>query len=152
VIQVFGLGFLFVPINLVAYVGMPANKSNSVAGLVNFMRNIGSSIGTSMVTTLLARRAQFHQSYLAANATSRHPSFLREAQALAARLAVSGLDITRATSQAYGRLYRALIQEAATLAYIDTFWVLCLGSAIMFLLSFFLRRNDPGAGGEAAVG
>jgi DHA2 family multidrug resistance protein len=152
VVQVFGLGFLFVPINLVAYVGMPANKSNSVAGLVNFMRNIGSSIGTSMVTTLLARRAQFHQSYLAANATTRHPTFLREVQALAAHLAVSGLDITRATSQAYGRLYRALIQEATTLAYIDTFWILCVGSAIMFLLSFFLRRNDPGAGGEAAVG
>ena len=61
IVQVFGLGFLFVPINLVSYVGMPAEKSNSVAGLVNFMRNIGSSIGTSMVTTLIARRAQFHQ-------------------------------------------------------------------------------------------
>src|SRR6266404_318192 len=35
--QVVGLGFLFVPINLAAYVGMPAEKSNSIAGLVNFM-------------------------------------------------------------------------------------------------------------------
>ena len=69
VVQVFGLGFLFVPINLVSYVGMPAEKSNSIAGLVNFMRNIGSSIGTSMVTTLIARRAQFHQVYLAAHTT-----------------------------------------------------------------------------------
>ena len=64
--QVFGLGFLFVPINLVSYVGMPAEKSGSVAGLVNFMRNIGSSVGTSMVTTLIARRAQVHQAYLVA--------------------------------------------------------------------------------------
>src|ERR1035441_8855968 len=48
VVQVFGLGFLFVPINLISYVGMPTEKSNSIAGLVNFMRNIGSSIGTSM--------------------------------------------------------------------------------------------------------
>src|SRR5579863_10026374 len=58
VIQVFGLGFLFIPINLVAYVGMPLEKSGSVSGLINFMRNIGSSVGTSMVTTLIARRAQ----------------------------------------------------------------------------------------------
>src|SRR5271167_671005 len=48
-VQVFGLGFLFVPINLASYIGMPADKSGSVAGLVNFMRNIGSSVGTSMV-------------------------------------------------------------------------------------------------------
>src|SRR5207244_3975027 len=61
VLQVIGLGFLFVPINVVAFVGMPTEKSNSIAGLLNFMRNIGSSIGTSMVTTLIARRAQFHQ-------------------------------------------------------------------------------------------
>jgi hypothetical protein len=76
VIQVFGLGFLFVPITLVSYVGMPAGKSNSVAGLVNFMRNIGSSIGTSMVTTLIARREQFHQVYLAAHATAGQPVFV----------------------------------------------------------------------------
>jgi len=60
IVQAFGLGFLFVPINLSAYVGVPAEKGNNVSGLVNFMRNIGSSVGTSMVTTLLARRAQFH--------------------------------------------------------------------------------------------
>src|SRR5580692_9818597 len=46
--QVFGLPFLFVPINLASYVGMSSEKSGSVAGLVNFMRNIGSSIGTSL--------------------------------------------------------------------------------------------------------
>ena len=75
VVQVFGLGFLFVPINLVSYVGMPTEKSNSIAGLVNFMRNIGSSIGTSMVTTLIARRAQFHQVYLVAHTTPGQPDF-----------------------------------------------------------------------------
>ena len=63
-VQVFGLSFLFVPINLTSYVGMPPEKSSSVAGLVNFMRNIGSSVGTSMVTTIIARRAQVHQVFL----------------------------------------------------------------------------------------
>ena len=152
VVQVFGLGFLFVPINLASYVGMPAEKSNSVAGLVNFMRNIGSSIGTSMVTTLLARRAQFHQVYMAADVTPGRPTFSLLVKALAARLAVSGLDVTRATSQAYGRVYAVLIGQATTLAYIDTYWVLAVGAGIMFLLSFALRRNEPGAGGEAAAG
>jgi DHA2 family multidrug resistance protein len=151
-VQVFGLGFLFVPITLVSYVGMPTQKSNSVAGLVNFMRNIGSSIGTSMVTTLIARRSQFHQVYLVAHVTPGQPSFLQATKGLAARLAASGLDASRATRQAYDRLYHALIGQATTMAYIDTFGVLCVGAAIMFVLSFALKRNQPGAGGEVAVG
>ncbi|MGE5323584.1 MAG: DHA2 family efflux MFS transporter permease subunit, partial [Actinomycetota bacterium] len=47
--QVIGLGFLFVPITLVAYVGIAPEKNNAVSGIVNFMRNMGSSVGTSMV-------------------------------------------------------------------------------------------------------
>jgi len=146
VVQVFGLGFLFVPINLISYVGMAAEKSNSVAGLMNFMRNIGSSIGTSMVTTLLARRAQTHQVYMAAHVTAGPSAYTQAAKALAARLALAGLDATHATSQAYGRIYREVILQATTLAYIDTFWILAVGAGVMFLLSFALRKNAPGGG------
>jgi DHA2 family multidrug resistance protein len=151
VVQVFGLAFLFVPINLVSYVGMPTEKSNSVAGLVNFMRNIGSSIGTSMVTTLIARRAQFHQVYLSAHSGPGHPAFTQAVEALTSRLTAAGLGITQATSRAYAMIYQELIGQATTLAYIDTFWVLSIGAGIMFLLSFALRKNEPG-GGEVAVG
>jgi DHA2 family multidrug resistance protein len=150
--QVFGLGFLFVPITLVSYVGMPLEKSNSIAGLVNFMRNIGSGIGTSLVTTLIARQAQFHQVSLVAHITPGQSTFTQGATALAARLATSGLDASRATRQAYDRIYHAVIAQATTLAYIDTFWVLTLGSAVMFVLSFLLKRNEPGGGGDVAVG
>ena len=127
-------------------------KSNNIAGLVNFMRNIGSSIGTSMVTTLIARRSQFHQVYLAAHTSMGKPGFTQAVRALAARLALSGLDVSRATSKAYGLIYGALIGQATTLAYIDTYWVLAIGAGIMFLLSFALRKNAPGGGGEVAVG
>lgn len=152
VIQVVGLGFLFVPITLVSYVGMPAEKSNSVAGLLNFMRNIGSAIGTSMVTTLVARRAQVHQAYLTTHVTRGHPTFLQSVAALARHLTASGLDSTLALRQAFARIYRETIAQATTLAYIDTFSVLAGGAAIMFLLSFFLKRNAPGGGREAAAG
>ena len=152
VAQVFGLGFLFVPINLVAYIGMPVAKSNSVSGLINFMRNIGSSIGTSMVTTLIARRSQVHQAYLVAHTTLGKVPFTQAVEALAVRLAASGLQTSQAMRQAYDRVYQELIGQATTLAYIDTFWVLCIGTGIMFVLSFALRRNKPGAGGEVAVG
>jgi len=142
--QVFGLGFLFVPINLTSYVGMPVEKSSSVAGLVNFMRNIGSSVGTSMVTTLIARRSQFHQVYLVANVTAGRPNVASAAAGLTARLVASGMNAELAAKQAYGVIYRTVIAQASTLAYIDTYRVLAIGAAIMFVLSFGLKKNEPG--------
>ncbi len=147
-----GLGFLFVPITLACYIGIPVQKSNSVAGIVNFMRNIGSSVGTSMVTTLLARRAQLHQSYLGAHATTYDPAFRSQVNGLAQTLVHSGLSVPDAKTQAYDRIYQSLLAQSQTLAYIDTFMVLAIGAGIMFLLSFIIRKNDPSAGGEVAVG
>ena len=89
--QVIGLGFLFVPITLAAYVGIAPEKNNAVAGIVNFMRNMGSSVGTSLVTTLIARRSQFHQARLVQNARLDNPNFLNSANGLAQRLAHSGM-------------------------------------------------------------
>jgi DHA2 family multidrug resistance protein len=144
IIQVFGLGFLFVPINLSAYVGMPPEKSGSVAGLVNFMRNIGSSVGTSIVTTLIARRAQVHQVYLVARAAAGQPAFQRSAGGLAARVGTSSIGPADASKHAYALLYQNVIAQATTLAYIDTFRFLSIAAAIMFLLSFALKKNRPG--------
>src|ERR1700691_1644621 len=132
-LQVFGLGFLFVPINLTSYVGMPLEKSGSVAGLVNFMRNIGSSVGTSMVTTLIARRSQAHQVYMVAHVTAGRPTFSGAVAAMTARLVASGVDADHAAKQAYGLVYRTVFIQASSLAYIDTYWVLAIGAGIMFV-------------------
>jgi MFS transporter, DHA2 family, multidrug resistance protein len=143
--QVFGLAFLFVPINLASYIGMPVEKSSSVAGLVNFMRNIGSSVGTSLVTTLIARRSQVHQLYLAADVSPGRPSLSGQIASLTARLSASGINAERAATQAQAIIFRTVIAQATTLAYIDTFLVLAAFAGIMFLLSFALKKNQPGA-------
>ena len=151
VIQVAGLPLLFVPIILISYLGLPVEKSNSVAGLVSFMRNIGSSIGTSMVTTVVARESQFHQVHLVAHTTAAEPAFTETVAGLTARLAASGAETSRATMQAYGTLYRTVITQAMALAYIDMFWLLAMGAAIMVPLSFTLRRNEPRPGTTVAA-
>ena len=79
------------------------------------------------------------------------PQFTQAAEALSRRLAISGLDASRASLQSYARLYGALIGQATALAYIDAFWVLCTGAAIMFLLSFALKKNQPSAGRQVAL-
>jgi DHA2 family multidrug resistance protein len=152
VVQVAGLPFLFVPITLAVYVGIPQEKSSSVAGMINFMRNIGQSIGTSMVTTVIARRSQFHQVRLANHTALYDPQFRIAVNSLAQQLHHSGLDPATATNQAYARLYESVQQQASTLAYTDMFWLLSAGAVVLFFASFFLRKNNPGAGGPAAVG
>ncbi len=152
VFQSFGLPFLFVPITLIAYVGLPREKSNAIAGMLNFMRNMGSSVGTSLVTTSIARRAQVHQLYLGEH-LYHNPTGLDQAIAgLAARLSIEGLNSSRALMRSYAILYRALIGQAVTLAYIDTFLLLAGAASIMFVVTFFLRKNDPGADGVAGAG
>ncbi len=152
VIQSVGLGLLFVPVTMAGYIGLPAEKANNVAGIINFMRNIGSSVGTSMVTTLLARRSQVHQVVLSQHTSRFDRALQNQVEALSARLVESGASVADAPKQAYGLLYRAMGGQAATLAYIDVFIVLCVAASIMFLLSFIVRRNDPKASGGVAVG
>ena len=150
VVQVIGLGFLFVPITLVAYVGIAPEKNNAVAGIVNFMRNIGSSVGTSMVTTLIARRSQFHQEILGGYVRSGRFNLQNAAAGLAERAAHGGLSPHDAMAQAYARIYQEVQAQAGTLAYVDTFMVLAVLSGLVFLLSFVLKKNDPG-GGQAVL-
>jgi DHA2 family multidrug resistance protein len=147
VAQVVGLGFLFVPITLVAYIGIPAEKNNSVAGIANFMRNMGSSVGTSLVTTLIARRSQFHQLRLVENARIDNPNFGNAVHGLSRHFAQGGLGKHEAIATAYARIYQSVQAQAASLAYIDTFMVLSIAAGVMFLLSFMLKRNDPASGG-----
>jgi MFS transporter, DHA2 family, multidrug resistance protein len=142
VMQVIGLPFLFVPINLASFVGMPSEKSSNISGLVNFMRNIGSSVGTSLVTTLIARRAQLHQINLVANETSGGFNLRNVLGGLSNHLAASGANTELALRQAYAVVYRSTIGQATVLAYMDTYMILAIGAAIMFALSFALRKNE----------
>src|SRR3984957_4558480 len=141
------LGFIFVPATTIAYVGIQADKSNAVAGLVNFSRNIGSSVGTSIVTTMIVRRSQFHQSRLVENINAGNARFRDAANGLAQQLTHAGLSPQSAQTQAIARVYAGVQAQAAALAYIDTYWVLGIAAIAMFFLSFVLKKNSPNVRG-----
>ena len=148
IVQAAGLPFIFIPLSLVAYVGVPAEKSNSVAGLLNFMRNIGSSVGTSVVTTLVTQGSQVHQVTLSAHATTFNPAF---------RNAVGGLTrqingpSPAGPARALATVYRAIVTQATILAYMDAFAILGVAAALMFALTFALKKNPIGASARVAV-
>jgi DHA2 family multidrug resistance protein len=148
--QFLPVGFLFVPLTMAAYVGLPEEKSNAAAGLINFVRNLGQSVGTSAVTTLLARRGQYHQSVLAEY--TRSPRFNASVAGLANRLTHVGLSPYSAQKQALDRMYRMVIAQAQAMSYVDVYWLLTVTGGLMFLLSFLLAKNEPGKGGSVAVG
>lgn len=68
-IQGLGIAPLFVPVSLLAYSFLPKNKNNKASSLTNLFRNQGASVGIAFVTTVLARRTQYHKSILVAHAT-----------------------------------------------------------------------------------
>ncbi len=143
VFQSSGLAFLFIPINTAAYAYLPREKNNAASGLINLARNIGGSVGISFVTTLLARRTQFHQSVLTTHATLFNPQF-RNALMGATRNVLAGSHGT-AQQQAYGRLYDAIIRQATMVAYLDNFWVLAVGILIVIPFVFLMKRPPRGA-------
>jgi DHA2 family multidrug resistance protein len=143
------VGFLFVPATMAAYVGLPASKSNAAAGLINFMRNIGQSVGTSAVTTLIARRSQYHQSILAEH--TRSPRFTSAIAGLTNHLTHVGMSTYSAHQQALARMYGLVLTQAQTLSYVEIYWLLAVISALMFLLSFLLAKNEPGTGAKVPI-
>jgi DHA2 family multidrug resistance protein len=149
VLQYLPVGFLFVPLTLAGYVGLPKEKTNAAAGLMNFMRNMGQSVGTSAVTTLLARRSQYHQSVLAEYTNSGR--FNTAVQDLAMRLTHVGLSMHAAQQQALVRLYAMVQAQAAAMSYIDVYWLLAVACVVMFLASFLLKRNELGQQGSVSV-
>jgi MFS transporter, DHA2 family, multidrug resistance protein len=144
--QYLPMGFIFVPATTAAYIGIREDKSNAVAGLVNFTRNIGSSVGTSIVTTMIVRRSQFHLSRLVTNTNVANTKFQAAVSGLAQKLTHAGIDPHDAQRDALARIYGSIEAQAAALAYIDTFWVLGIAALVMFGLSFVLKKNNPRAG------
>ncbi|HJT20654.1 MAG TPA: DHA2 family efflux MFS transporter permease subunit [Nitrospira sp.] len=148
--QAVPIGLVFIPVTVVAYLGIPQEKSNSVSALVNFMRNIGASVGTSLVTTLVARRAQFHQVHLSARLNTDDPAFQEQLRGLTRRFVDAGSGTYDAQQQAYAALYESVLVQARTLAFIDTYSVLAVGAVVMLVLTFLLKRNDPHAAPASA--
>lgn len=139
--QAAGLAFLFVPINTAAYAFVPPTKNNAASGLINLARNVGGSVGISLVTTILARRSQFHQSRLVETVTGLNPRFNQWMDGASHVFGPSGLANH---SGPYALLMRMLERQADTMSYIDCFWMLGIAFAFMVPLVFFMKKMKPG--------
>jgi DHA2 family multidrug resistance protein len=144
VFQAIGLAFLFVPINTAAYAFIPPGKNNAASGLINLARNVGGSVGISLVTTMLARRAQVHQTNLTQRLAAGNGQFQAQIAAITHMLIAKGSSPEEAAKQAYGLIASSLGRQSTMLAYIDNFWMLGIAIGVMIPLVFLMKRVKPG--------
>ncbi|MGO9337836.1 MAG: DHA2 family efflux MFS transporter permease subunit [Terracidiphilus sp.] len=144
-IQFAPIAFIFVPAITASYIGVPQDHSDSVSGLSNFMRNIGSSVGTSMIFTVVARRSQFHLTRMVDHTALGNTDFINQIQGLTYALHTqsAGVGMADAQTGALTEIYQLVAAQAATLSYIDAYYLMGAASVVMLFLSFFLKTNDP---------
>ena len=73
--QMLGLAFIFVPQNVLAYVGVPREKNNQISSMNSFVRNVGGSIGIALITTSISRIAQQGRQTLVAHTAPGTPAY-----------------------------------------------------------------------------
>jgi DHA2 family multidrug resistance protein len=150
VFQAAGLAFLFIPINTLAYVGIPMTKNNDVSGLTNLARNIGGSSGTAFLVTMLARRQQFHQNQLGASLSQTSSALENQVDALGHYLVQHGgraVSLAQGRAMAQGSIYNEFLRQCTMLAYLDVIKVLAIALLLLIPLVFLMRRPAKGKGG-----
>jgi DHA2 family multidrug resistance protein len=140
VYQTVGLAFLFIPISTLAYMGIPRHKSNQVAGMNNFMRNLGGSIGISMLSTWLQRLSQEHQVVLSAHASAGDPLFTQRLDGLTQTFTSQGVPANEASARAYSMLSRTISGQASMLAYVDIISIMAVVIMCLVPLVFLMKR------------
>lgn len=145
-----GYGFLFVPVNLLAYSQLKPDQNNRASSLTNFFRNWGGSFGIATVTTLAERREQFHQSNLGSTLAASSQQLNSRLTELTNYLVGKGLTGPDASAAANGYLYQQLHNQVRLLSFMDCFRViawLTFGAAALLLL---IQRFKPAGKPQAA--
>jgi DHA2 family multidrug resistance protein len=143
--QRLGVAFMFIPINTLAYLDVPPGKNNQISSMINLFRNVGASVGISLVATLTQRRAQIHQDTLSMHLGNFNPALRDQLSGLSSNLFHAGASSADASRQALARMYLMVQTQASTEAYLDTLKILSIVCLCMLPIMPLLKGNDPGA-------
>jgi MFS transporter, DHA2 family, multidrug resistance protein len=147
VFQAIGFGVMFVPISTAAYSFLAREKANQASALYNLARNLGGSVGISVMTTVIARRQQFHQSILGSQLTSSDDNVQAALRNVTANLQSRGLG-AGAAQHAQTWLAALLTHQARLLSYLDAFMVIAVSAAVILPFAFLLRDHRFGFKGN----
>jgi MFS transporter, DHA2 family, multidrug resistance protein len=149
IITGFGTTSIFVPMSTFSVATMKPENMGDAAGLTSLVRNLGGSVGISLVTALVTRGAQAHQDLLVGHLTQFAAPFRNQLAIPQHSLAAQSGHA--AQMQAYGVLNQTLQQQAGLLAYMDNFRLLALIClALVPIIFLFRKAKGPAPAGMAA--
>lgn len=146
-LQLFSLSFLAVTINTAAYHGLPPEKNNSASALLNLARNMGSSMGVALTSTVIAVQTQVHINNLGNHTTIFNQNFVERINNLGQYFQQHGLSDAVANGLAYGTVWKQLVRQASMNAILDAIG-LYLVLYILVLPLVFLLKKKPSAAKE----
>lgn len=133
------LSFIFIPLTAVSFVTLKKEQINNATGLFALMRNIGASIGTSIMGTLLSKNAQIHQTYMVAHLNPYNPVFQKNLNAATHFLSIH-MNPVVAAHKANFLMYNNLLKQAYLWSYIDNFRFYGLLCIILAPAAFILKK------------
>jgi DHA2 family multidrug resistance protein len=140
--QGLGLGLVWVPISTVAFTTLPASLRNEGTALFNLLRNIGSSIGISVVFFLLTQNTQRLHASLAEHVTPYNT---------AVNPAAIAAHADTGTAKGLAALNAMITDQATMIAYIDDFRLMMVMTIVTIPLLLLLRNVKPAGGQHMAV-
>jgi DHA2 family multidrug resistance protein len=139
-IQGFSIAFFFVPLSYITMAWVSRESMNNASAIFNLLRNMGGSLGVAFVSTMLARRAQFHQNRIFENLNPFDPEYLLRLEEMRRTLALKLGDFADNTYLAEGVLHAHLQREAAGMAFNDAFYAQTLLFLGLVLILWIMRK------------
>jgi MFS transporter, DHA2 family, multidrug resistance protein len=139
IVRALGQPFTIVPLSAIATAGLQKNQQGDGSALFNIMRNLGGSMGTALLSTMITQREQFHDFRIGERVTS-YGSYV---QNFIARQTTQSLlqnsDPHAATMKAYKLLQSSIQKASFVLAFCECFLVLGLVLLVGSFLVWFCR-------------
>jgi len=138
-VQGLGLGLFFVPLTTATFMNIPREETGNASAIFNLLRNLGGSFGVALSATILAQRAQLHQTFLVEKITPYQPAFQISYQRILQWLQMHHAELA-SPNTAMTLIYRQVIRQANMLAFNDTFWLLACFTAGLIPLTLLFRK------------
>jgi MFS transporter, DHA2 family, multidrug resistance protein len=149
--QTAGLGFLFVPISVMAYYSLPKRFSTDAAALFTMFRNVSGSIGISLATALVTERTQARQAHLSTWLTPLNQAFNALVAQNERALQAMGRAASTLHQAAVNYTFQVLQTQSAVLAYADVFMYCALVAIAVVPLTLLLSPARASAGASAPM-
>jgi MFS transporter, DHA2 family, multidrug resistance protein len=136
-----GMGFIFIPLTTMTMSGIKKEEMGNATGIYNLLRNLGGSFGVAFITTMIARRAQFHQTRLVEHLTPFDRSYQITSSQLSQIFQQKGFDPVTSQQAGLSSIYGQLLRQASMLSFNDAFYLLSVLMICTFPLLFLIKRH-----------